>query len=90
MPKLTPTDKIFLENIGHSSSDIQEIAYAIKRTTYKQITSNGDKELTEKQAIDILGHEGWLRGIAISTFNIDTVRWGPNDERVKLHSNVYL
>ena len=88
--KLTPPDKAFLEQIGHSSADIQEIMYAIKRTTYTLITERGEEALTEDDAVNILGREGWLRGIGVSTFSITSIRYGLNDEKVKFFSKVYV
>lgn len=95
MPKdkitLTAIEKQLLEMSGHSKQDIQDILKAIKKTTYELLGNNGlNKEISTDEAIEILGREEWVRGIARSTFYIHTTRSGLNGERVAMHSKVYI
>ncbi len=79
-----------LSEAGYSNSDILQIAAAVKKTKYYLVTPDNNRHsITESEAIERLGREEWLRGIARSTFYIDTIRYGLNDERIAMHSKVY-
>ena len=83
-----------LSEAGYSNSDILQmilqIAAAVKKTKYYLVTPDNKRHsITESEAIERLGREEWLRGIARSTFYIDTTRYGLNDERIAMHSKVY-
>ena len=79
-----------LSEAGYSNSDILQIAAAVKKTKYYLVTPDNKRHsITESEAIERLGREEWLRGIARSTFYVDTTRYGLNDERIAMHSKVY-
>ena len=79
-----------LSEAGYSNSDILQIAADVKKTKYYLVTPDNKRHsITESEAIERLGREEWLRGIARSTFYIDTTRYGLNDERIAMHSKVY-
>lgn len=87
---LTAQDKQLLEQIGHSKQDIAFIIQAEKKTTYALIQPNGNQlTIGKEEAIERLGREEWLRGLARSAFYIETKRFGLNGERIALHSRVY-
>ena len=88
---LTKEEKELLSSSGYSNSDIQQICAAVKKTKYALVTPDGKKlTITEQEAVERLGREEWLRGIARSTFYIDTIRYGLNNERIAMHSKVYI
>lgn len=91
--KLTLTDpeKKELENSGYSKQDIQCIVSAIKKTTYALVQQDGTQlTIGPQEALERLGREEWIRGIARSAFYVDTTRYGLNGERISLHSKVYI
>lgn len=87
---LTKQEKEKLSSSGYSNSDIQQICGAVKKTKYALVSPDGKKHtITEEEAVERLGRDEWLRGIARSTFYIDTIRYGLNNERIAMHSKVY-
>ena len=87
---LTNEEKISLEESGYSKGDIQQILKAINKTRYALVTDDNRKlTISESEAIERLGREEWVKGIARSTFYIDTIRFGMSGERIAMHSKVY-
>ena len=84
---LTHTDKSFLEPKGHSHADIVEIAHCLKHTVYELVTSD-ESVLTidAKEAIERLGRDEWLKGIARSSFYCETTRIGLSGEKVLIRT----
>lgn len=68
--KLTGSDKQYLVSIGHVESDFIQIEQAIGYITY---TING-KRISRKKAIEKLGRNAWLSGVARSAFHWSGVR----------------
>lgn len=90
MITLTPVDCLTLQSIGHSAADISEIKHGIKKTTYYLLDENSNKsEITEDEALTILGRDEWLRGIARSSFYMETTRFGLAGERVRMETKLY-
>ena len=84
--KFTKEDKDFLKNIGHSDEDIQEIKYAVAKTTYKDDKGNA---LSQEEVINRMGRKEWLRGMSKSAFFVDTVRFDHSGLRIRFHSKIY-
>lgn len=90
MIQLTPSDCILLQSIGHSNTDIAEIRHGIKKTTYFILDEKSNKsQITEDEALTILGREEWLRGIARSSFYMETTRYGLAGERVRMETKLF-
>lgn len=83
---LTSEDKRFLSRIGHSARDIMDISQAAKKTEYHIIMQGRTVPIKDNEAIDILGRETFLRGLAWSTFNWKTRRENDKGEIVYFDS----
>ena len=84
---LTHTDKSFLESKGHSHADIVEIVHCLKYTVYSLVTDDGTTlTIDVKEAIERLGREEWLKGIARSSFYSETTRTGLAGEKVLIRT----
>lgn len=89
--KLSNTEIIRLRESGFSSNDIKEINTAIKKTTYHLVLPTGEKkEITASEAIDTLGRDEWVKGVARSTFYVETTRTGLSGEKVHIYSKTWL
>lgn len=88
--RLAKKDRDYLAEKGYSKDDIQEINYALTRTTYTLVKDNDEQlTITRAEAEQRLGHEEWLSGLSRSAFYIDSTRWTENGEKIKFHSKVY-
>ena len=84
---LTHPDKIFLESKGHSHADIVEIIHCLKHTVYSLVTDDGTTlTIDAKEAIERLGRDEWLKGIARSSFYCETTRIGLSGEKVHIRT----
>lgn len=89
--KITLEERTALKEKGYSAHDIQEIVTGAKKTTYLLIVQGEQPvTITEKEAIERLGREEWLRGLCRSAFEAESTRWGLNDERILIHTKCYL
>lgn len=90
--KLTKEDKEYLKENGFTESDFEQIekVTAKSKTTYRVVNlSNGKSHtITRERAIEILGRENWLSGIARSAFHFTAVR--ENKPAKDIHYNVYF
>lgn len=86
---ITKQEKQDLMDAGYSRQDINQIIAAEKQTSYYLVQAGNRLTITKDEAIERLGRDEWLRGLAKSTFFVDTVRNGLNGERIALHSKVY-
>ena len=78
-----------LKELGYSRNDVDEILSGIKKTTYTLPDSDG-KEISEAEAVEILGRDEWVRGLCRSAFYAQTTRLSTNNERVSLHTKNYI
>lgn len=84
---LSASDKRFLSGIGHSPKDIQDISFALKKTIFT-ITIQGHRvPIPAEEAIDILGRELFLKGIAWSTFHYTCRRENTEGKEVHFDSS---
>lgn len=81
--KLTSEDKKLLTEWGYPEEDFNQIERATTKTTYE---SNRNK-VTADEAIDILGREEYLSGIARSAFHWSACREGKEGQRVYFDSS---
>lgn len=76
--KLTEEQKKYFLEIGYSEEDFQQLAMAMckKYTTYELEDKKGNKptKISKEEAIQILGEETYLSGIARSAFHWSSVR----------------
>ena len=86
---LTAKEKSQLKEKGYSTSDLNEITRGIKITKYILILEKKTKEISEEEAIKRLGREEWLKGIAKSSFNMESIREGLKGERIMLKTKLY-
>ena len=89
MATLTKQEKAELKEKGYSFSDIQEIVKGAKKTIYYLIADGNQTSIDENEAIERLGREEWLRGLARSSFHIGTNRYGLNGETVRMETRLY-
>lgn len=81
--KLTKNDKELLKSWGYEDKDILQIEEATIKTTYEM----DDKKISIKKAIQVLGREEFLSGIARSAFHWNCVRTNKNGETVFFDSS---
>lgn len=67
---LTKKDKAFLRCIGYKDKDFLQIMYAAGKTDYQ---CEGRK-ISRKQAVDLLGCQSFLSGLARSAFHWSACR----------------
>lgn len=75
---MSKEDMNYLLNIGCLEEDLGQIAYAAKANVTKY--ECGGKRIAKAQAIELLGREKWLSGLARSAFHWSAVR--ENEEGV--------
>jgi len=71
--KLNKKDKELLSSWGYPEKDFKQIEEATKKTKYKLLKEN-DEEISQIEAIEILGREIYLNGICRSAFHWSAVR----------------
>ncbi len=73
--KLTDNDKKILMDWGYFEEDLSQIEKATRRTIYT-ISRSGEKEgkIPCLKAVELLGRETFLSGIARSAFHASSVR----------------
>lgn len=90
--KLINEDKKQLKENGYTENDFSQIERAMQKsiTTYRAVNlSNGKSQtITRERAIEILGRNNWLSGIARSAFHFTAVR--ENKPVHDIHYNVYF
>lgn len=79
---LTNEDKQFLIECGYEKEDFNQIARAISKTTYEYKGEN----ITAQKAIEIVGREAFLSGIARSAFHWTAAREGKDGNCVLFDS----
>lgn len=79
---LTNEDKQYLIECGYEKEDFNQIARAISKTTYEY---KGEKINAEK-AVEIVGRDAFLSGIARSAFHMTSSREDKAGERVYFDS----
>ena len=73
--KLTNKDKEYLIAIGYSDNDLTAIEDAIRNIRYEvEVFDSIDINITQKEAIRLLGREQFLSGVARATFHSSAVR----------------
>ena len=73
--KLTNKDKKYLIAIGYSDNDLTAIEDAIRNIRYEvEVFDSIPINITQKEAIRILGREEFLSGVARATFHSSAVR----------------
>lgn len=73
--KLTNKDKEYLIAIGYSDNDLTAIEDAIRNIRYEvEVFDSIPINITQKEAIRILGREEFLNGVARTTFHSSAVR----------------
>lgn len=82
--KLTENDKNYLRSLGNDDEDIQQIEEATQKR-YTQYTLNG-APLSRESAIQLLGKEKYLSGIARSAFHVTARRVTDNGEDIMFDS----
>ncbi|AMN31045.1 hypothetical protein BFS06_14595 [Clostridium perfringens] len=81
--KLKNDDKELLKTWGYCDKDIQQIEEATKKTIY----IFGDKKISTKKAIEILGKEEYLSGISRSAFHFTSARSNKEGDTVFFDSS---
>lgn len=71
--KLTNKDKKYLIAIGYSDNDLTAIEDAIRNIRY-EVFDSIPINITQKEAIRLLGREEYLSGVARATFHSSAVR----------------
>lgn len=61
--RLTLNDQTYLLSLGFNAKDIAKIGYAMHLTKFW----HGDKKISKKKAVELVGREAFLSGIAEST-----------------------
>lgn len=69
--KLNKADKNYLYSMGISVEDVRQIEECIGNTLFYD---SNDKRISRKDAIEILGREVWLNGMARSAFHNSAYR----------------
>ena len=72
--KLTKEDKKLLKGCGVEEEDFDQIERATKKTVYELKDKDGTREITQEEALRILGREEFLSGISRSSFHYSAVR----------------
>ena len=72
--KLIKEDKKLLKGWGIEEEDFNQIERAIKKTVYELKVKDITKEITQEEALKILGREEFLSGISRSSFHWSAVR----------------
>lgn len=75
--KLTDNDKAYLRSIGVDERDFLQIGDAADHTKYELCDEDGKESVgstTKSEAINRLGREGWLNGLARSAFHVTAMR----------------
>ena len=82
--KLTKSDKNILREWGYLDNDFPQIEEATRKTVY---TMAGDVQISLQKAIELLGREEYLSGVARSSFHMSAVRESENGEQVYFDSS---
>lgn len=75
--KLTNKDKAYLLSIGESEQYFPQIEEATKVTKYELTDTDGKetiRNISRKEAIELLGRETWLNGLDRSAFHWTAMR----------------
>ncbi len=75
--KLTTADKKYLLSIGEDERYFGDIAAAADVTTYELCDEDGKqkiRDISRKEAMELLGREGWLNGLDRSAFHYTAMR----------------
>lgn len=81
--KLTSEDKKLLTDWGFPEKDFNQIERAITKTTYEM----NDKKISASEALDVLGRETYLSGIARSAFHWTSFRENYKGQGVYFNSS---
>lgn len=81
--KLTQEDKALLLDMGHPESDLGQIEEVTRRTAYEYC----GKQISQKEALELLGRRSYLAGIGRSTFHWSAVQFMPQGEPVYFDSS---
>ena len=81
--KLTSEDKKILKNWGYKSSDFKQIERATSKTEYEL----NDEKITLTEALEVLGREEYLSGIARSAFHWSACRENEKGQTVYFNSS---
>lgn len=81
--KLTNEDKNLIKSWGYPEEDLKQIERATTKTVYE---SNRNK-ITADEAINILGRQEYLSGIARSAFHWSACRQNKNNQTVYFNSS---
>lgn len=73
MKKLTTQNKKYLANIGYPTADFEQIEIALK---FLRLENNKDEALTINEAIDKIGIQDFLSGLARAAFHWTSFRNG--------------
>jgi hypothetical protein len=82
--KLTNKDKEYLIAIGYSDNDLTAIEDAIRNIRY-EVFDSIPINITQKEAIRLLGREEFLSGVARATFHSSAVRHHPTMAHVVVY-----
>lgn len=77
--RLRDKDKSFLQEIGYSAYEFQQIEYAMRagKTRYYE----DDVLISREEAIRILGRERYISGVARSAFHGSSLRFSETQEQ---------
>lgn len=82
--KLTNKDKKYLIAIGYSDNDLTAIEDAIRNIRY-DVFDSIPINITQKEAIRLLGREEYLSGVARATFHSSAVRYHQTMNNVEVY-----
>lgn len=72
--ELSEESKSILKEQGIPDCDFKQIAEAIHKTTYQVVENGKQRRISAEKAMEILGKERFLSGIARSAFHWNAVR----------------
>lgn len=84
--RLSVSDKNFLSEIGYSEFDCKQIERASGKTCYEY----ENKRIGQKRAIELLGRENYLSGLARSAFHWSATRETPEGNFVSFDSSRFF
>lgn len=77
--KLNDEDKRFLQKIGYSADEFQQIEYAMRAS--QTLYYVDDVPISREEAIRILGREEYISGVARSAFHGSSLRFSETQEQ---------
>ena len=81
--KLSNKDREYLKSLGYPEDDFKQIEEATTKTIYEL----NNERISRSKAIEILGREVYLNGIARSAFHWSALRSNDKDESIYFNSS---